>query len=405
MAVDIQLRTDGYANPSNPTSSQPGGATTYFADVLADLQTLKDAAESGTFASLTVTGNMTVGGNLEVDGTIQHDGGTLTTTDKNILINKGGTTAGAVGSGISIEGDAAAEVGYFKTGAADNTVWTIKAPGNAGVMTLDINATKTWTVGGALNVSADSAINQDVGSAASPVWVSPTVTTLLIGNGAVGAPAVKIGGGTKGFYHVSDSQLGVSIAGSLSTLFVDGGIQTDLLRARVEPLTYGAGVTGVTVGDGRNYVTTLTLTAVAVGNTGGAANLAFGVLIATLPAGVQALNYTYVSIALNTATVAVQTDTPDLAIGSILASGAVATLGGTAGFNDLANVTTMADVNGTANVVALFPTVGSGAEADNPLFIMSGDAKTLHLNVADGWAAAADITATGTITFSWTKLA
>jgi hypothetical protein len=403
MAVDVSLRTSGYQNPLNPTSSQPGGATTYYADVLADLQTLLAAVQSGSFSSMTISGNLTVTGNVEVDGTIQHDGGTLTTADKNILLNKGGTTAGAVGAGISIEGDAAAEVGYIKTGAADNSILTIKVPGNAGVMTLDINATKTWTVGGALNVSADSAINQDVGTGASPVWESPTVAVLNTGNGAVGTPSVKVGGGTKGLYHVSDTQLGVSIGGSLSTVFVDDALLTNEVRARVEPGTAGTNVTAVSTGDGRNYVTVLTLANASLGAPTAGGNSAHGALVYTFPAGVHVHYVSYFDIGLTIG--GVTTDTPDVGLGSVIGAGAVATLDGTPTFEDyITGQTWNVALDGTAKAVG--PLGATAGVLTGISLNAAASVKALNLNAADGWngAVTGNLTASGTITVVWSIL-
>jgi hypothetical protein len=88
--------------------------------------------------------NMIVAGNLTVSGTTTTiNSTTVTVADKNILINEGGTTAGTTGAGIDIEGDAAAVVGYFRVGSADNTNLEFKAPGNAGVFTVDINGSQT----------------------------------------------------------------------------------------------------------------------------------------------------------------------------------------------------------------------------------------------------------------------
>lgn len=57
------------------------------------------------------SGNLTVTGNLEVQGTTAYLNTTNTDIeDKNITLNKGGTTAGATGAGFSVEGDAAAVI-------------------------------------------------------------------------------------------------------------------------------------------------------------------------------------------------------------------------------------------------------------------------------------------------------
>jgi hypothetical protein len=167
---------------------------------------------------------------------------------------------------------------------------------------------------------------------------------------------------------------------------------------RVEPGTANTGVTALTFGDGKNFVTTLTFSGLAVGSVT-AVNLAIGVLLYTLPAGVQVIDYAYMNVALAGSGSAVDADTPDMGIGTVIGSGAVAVLGGTGTFEDIITGQTVNDVNGTAEVKTALPTAGV------PLIRESGDAKTIHLNVADGWAGSANIAATGTVVIKWTKLA
>jgi len=113
----------------------------------------------------TFAGNVTVTGTLTVDGATTFISSTnLQVEDKNILINKGGSTSGSTSAGINIEGDGAAVVGYIKVGASANTVFELNPPGNAFVFTIDINATETLTIGGSLDVEADSIVNQDLSS-------------------------------------------------------------------------------------------------------------------------------------------------------------------------------------------------------------------------------------------------
>lgn len=128
-------------------------------------------------ATLTTTGDVTVGGNLTVDGTTTTVNSTnLDVTDKNILVNDGGSTAGSVGAGINIEGDAAAVVGYFRVDESDSSLLELKAPTGNEVV-LDVNSDVTVTLGGNLDVEAASAINQDVTSDASPTFAGLTATS------------------------------------------------------------------------------------------------------------------------------------------------------------------------------------------------------------------------------------
>lgn len=162
--------------------------------------------------------------------------------------------------------------------------------------------------------------------------------------------------------------------------------------------TANTGVTATTYGDGRNYVTKLDFTDLAIDSVTNA-NKAIGKLLYTLPAGVQIINAAYMTVALSGSGSAIDTDTPDVGVGTVIASGAVATLDGTATFENIITGQTANDVNGTAEVKTTIPTAGV------PLVRESGDAKTIHLNMADGWAGSANVTATGTVTIYWTKLA
>lgn len=164
--------------------------------------------------------------------------------------------------------------------------------------------------------------------------------------------------------------------------------------------TPGTGVTAVEIGDGITHTSILTLTNVAI-TIGDTADLGTGALIYTLPAGVQFIDYAYMSVALTADDVANQTDTPEVGLGTVIASGAVAVLGGTPTFEDIIEGAAVADCNGTAKVIADVPT------ANIPLVRLSGDAKTIHLNYADGWADGTVQTAlaSGTVVIKWTDMA
>jgi hypothetical protein len=157
---------------------------------------------------ITLVKNVVLSGDLTVNGTTTTiNTATLNVEDKNITTNVGGTTALSTGAGLNIEGDAAAVVGYFRVNSSDNANLEFKAPGNAGVLTLDINATETLTITGSLNVEATSIINQDVTSDATVDFKTATLTqaaagarsTMLIADNTdttVGARgAIKIGSG------------------------------------------------------------------------------------------------------------------------------------------------------------------------------------------------------------------
>jgi len=158
----------------------------------------------------------------------------------------------------------------------------------------------------------------------------------------------------------------------------------------------GAVATGVTVaetGDAITHKTTLTVDTT-LGAIVGGTDLALGVLMYTLPAGAIIVNSTQLNIALTAVDGNIDADTPDIGIGTVIASGAVAVLGGTATFENLLTGQTAADCLGTATL----KTVGT------QLVVEAADAHTVYLNVADGWAASGEAACpvTGKIVIDWT---
>ena len=163
--------------------------------------------------------------------------------------------------------------------------------------------------------------------------------------------------------------------------------------------TQGAGTLNVKeYGDGVNHVTKITLNDFVVGSSVGAASLAFGELLYTFPAGAQIIETLYMNVAL-TGTTNIAADTPDVGIGSVMASGAVAVLGGTPTFEDYITGQTSGAISG-ANFIEVATPVIAGAFTGIALNI-SSSTKTIYLNAADGWAGEGDVTANGTITIAW----
>lgn len=163
-------------------------------------------------------------------------------------------------------------------------------------------------------------------------------------------------------------------------------------------------------GNGVSRMTVLTLSSFAVGTSGDNANLALGAKIYTWPAGVNILvEWAALSGGL-TAAISVTTDTPEVGIGTVVATGAAATLttatwenimdGGASGSGvDAAAVAP--DVAGTVFHKKSLTTV-------TPIIKASGGAaRDVFLNVADDWAnvtAAGAVTFTGKIILKWTVL-
>lgn len=169
--------------------------------------------------------------------------------------------------------------------------------------------------------------------------------------------------------------------------------------------TTGAGTPGTNVTakemmatDGRR-TTRLTLTNFSLGNGGDTLALAIGGLIYTFPAGDIVLHgEAHMKGAFSST--AAYTNVLDAGVGSVIASGAVAVLGGTATFEDLIGGTTTAALNAGGAVVA---TQSSAGSVPNRLIAAAG-AHTLHLNAAGTWtdvAAAQPVLFTGIVEFTW----
>lgn len=167
--------------------------------------------------------------------------------------------------------------------------------------------------------------------------------------------------------------------------------------------TANTGVTATEYGDATFHKTVLTFEDLAVGSPTAAANLCFGKLLYTLPAGAQAVKTTYMDVAL-TGTVTIVGDTPEVGIGSVLGAGAFATIGA-AGvtMEDYWEGAASGAIDGTNSVTGT--KVATAGALTGIAINAAASAKTFHLNVADGWAGAGDVTATGTVTIMWEMVA
>lgn len=157
-----------------------------------------------------------------------------------------------------------------------------------------------------------------------------------------------------------------------------------------------AGTTAVEYGDSRNHVTVLTVSTTLPAIAGGA-NLGVGKLLYTMPAGAVAIMSAKMALAITQSQGNITADTPDGGLGSVIASGVVATLDGTPTFEDILTGQTFNDCNGTVETKTV---------ANQPMVMESGAAHTVHFNVADGWAASGDAAAglAGTVILAWTYL-
>jgi len=161
--------------------------------------------------------------------------------------------------------------------------------------------------------------------------------------------------------------------------------------------TPATGVTALEEGVGAWHKTTLTVDS-ALGAIAGGADLGLGKLVYTLPAGAKIVNSSYQSMALTAEDGNIDADTPDVGIGTVVASGAVATLDGTSTFENLNTGKAAANCTGTPTVQTAKTTDAVGGFA-----IETGDAHTIFFNVADGWAASGETACpiAGTIVIEW----
>jgi len=194
--------------------------------------------------------------------------------------------------------------------------------------------------------------------------------------------------------------------GILYTRFAIAGTPADFKGVSFASLPVSAEtITGVSIAEevaGATRKTVLTFTDLAVGSAVAAANLAFGKKVFEFPAGVQVIKATYMSVAL-TGTATIIGDTPEIGLGSVLGAGAQATIG--------AAGATMEDYweGGASSAISgATPLVGTKVATAGALTGIAlnavGSVKDLFLNVADGWAGAGDVTATGTITILWEQI-
>jgi hypothetical protein len=170
-------------------------------------------------------------------------------------------------------------------------------------------------------------------------------------------------------------------------------------------VSYSPGVanTGVTAthssSDGVHFLTTLTVSQVDALTTGDNVALADGYLLYTFPVGVCVIESAYMSMGM-TATTEQIADTPDVGLGTVIATGANAVLSAVSTYENILTGQTAADANNTATVKTV-----TGQE----FVIEAADAHTLHFNVADTWAddTSGDLTAdiAGTVKIAWTYIA
>ena len=265
--------------------------------------------------------------------------------------------------------------------------------GNNGAITVTGAASRIATVGiGEPNITI---------SGGSVVW-APSLFISSIATEATNNSAILVGDGVDADISILMLQItGVPTLSwdeSLDSFLFNKGLTTGKNNG-----TANTGVTAAEYGDGYQHTTVLTVSQVNALTIADNAAIADGRLLYTFPAGAIVIDYAYMTMGMTAASAEAQSDTPDVGLGTVIASGAVSVLSGTATFEDIITGQTATDANGTATVKTTLPTAG------NPFVIESGDAHTLHFNVADTWAddTGGDLTAdiSGTVVLVWRFLA
>lgn len=176
----------------------------------------------------------------------------------------------------------------------------------------------------------------------------------------------------------------------------DKHIQLSTLLGRGTHGVANTGVTATEYGHKFNRSTLLAVNTMLPAIAGGA-SLAVGKLLYTFPAGAIIVESAWMSLAITQTQGHINADTPDGGLGTVIGTGAVATLDGTGTFENIITGQTFADCNGTAKVKTAIPT------ANVPLVIEAAGAHTVYFNVADGWASSGDAGAllTGSVILNW----
>ncbi len=180
---------------------------------------------------------------------------------------------------------------------------------------------------------------------------------------------------------------------------VTSAIQTQLtakqpILATLNNGTVGTGCTVVESGDGHQHTSVITVGGVLPAITGGA-DQAVGKLLYTFPAGAIVIDKAKMSVGITQTQAHINADTPDVGLGVAIGTGAVAVIDT---FEEILTGQTATNCTGTATVKTVA----------NQIFVMeSGDAHTVHLNAAFGWAASGDAAAalSGTVVLHWQIMA
>lgn len=161
--------------------------------------------------------------------------------------------------------------------------------------------------------------------------------------------------------------------------------------------TAATGVTAVEGGDKRDRWVELTISSTMPAIAGGA-NLAVGKLLYTFPPGEIIVKSASMAVNFEAQDGNIGADTPDVGLGTVIGTGVVATLDGTATFESILTGQTATNCSGTNTVAA----VGLAT----PLTVATAGAHTVYLNAADGWAASGetDLPVSGSVVIQYSVM-
>lgn len=161
----------------------------------------------------------------------------------------------------------------------------------------------------------------------------------------------------------------------------------------------------VEYGQGPWHLTKIIFTGFAVGAAPSGASLGFGAKIYTWPVDYSVMVEDVSICGSLSSTASVKTDTPEVGIGTVVASGVIATLSGT-----FENLVDGGAAGGTIDADAVAPDVNgtvfqkASLTTARPVIQKTGGAaRDLFLNLADAWAASANgnVTFTGDVMIRW----
>lgn len=204
----------------------------------------------------------------------------------------------------------------------------------------------------------------------------------------------------------STADAGVTVDG---VLLKDGAVTTSAVLRSTAFGTAAANVTTLEYSDGRHVTTTLSFTDLVLGAPTVGGNSAHGVLLHTLSTTAVSHVVKAIAVQVGLTVGTVTTDTPDVGLGTVIATGAVATLDGTPAFEDIITGQTWDKaLDGTVDHFAFLPGGGIATEATVvPIINAAGSATAIYLNVASGWAAGVtgNLTASGIVVIEYLIMA